>query len=133
MNNAALAVAEAFAAAINEHDAPALAALMSANHRFVDSLGKMVEGREAMEAGWIGYFRMVPDYSLDMQEAFSAGPVAVMLGTARGTWSSDGELKPENRWETPLAVRALVDAGKIAEWRVYADNEPIQKIMSSRR
>ena len=133
MSNAALAVTEAFVAAINQHDPAALAALMTADHRFVDSLGNVVEGRDAMKAGWVGYFRMVPDYSLHPQENFSAGSVVVMLGTACGTWTADGELKPENRWETPLAVRALVEEGKIAEWRVYADNEPIRKIMSGRR
>ena len=133
MSNAAIAAAEAFAAAINQHDTAALAALMTANHRFVDSLGNVVEGRDAMKAGWDGYFRMVPDYSLDLQETFSDGSAVVMLGVARGTWTANGELKPENRWETPLAVRALVDEGKIAEWRVYADNEPIRKIMAGRR
>ncbi len=133
MSNAAIAVTEAFVAAINQHDPAALAALMTADHRFVDSLGNVVEGRDAMKAGWVGYFRMVPDYSLDPQENFAVGSVVVMLGTACGTWTADGELKPENRWETPLAVRALVEEGKIAEWRVYADNEPIRKIMSGRR
>jgi hypothetical protein len=36
-------------------------------------------------------------------------------------------LKPENRWQTPAAIRALIEDGKVAEWRVYADNEPIRQ------
>jgi len=52
-----------------------------------------------------------------------------MLGKARGTYSSDGELKAENRWETPAAWRAVVEGGLVAEWRVYADNEPMRKLM----
>ena len=40
-------------------------------------------------------------------------------------------LNPENRWQTPVAIRASVEDGLVAEWRVYADNEPIRKVMSS--
>jgi hypothetical protein len=72
---------------------------------------------------------MVPDYSIVVEETFWDGPVVVMLGKARGTYSTDGELKAENRWETPAAWRAVVEGGLVAEWRVYADNEPMRKLM----
>jgi hypothetical protein len=72
---------------------------------------------------------MVPDYSIIVEEIFCDGPVVVMLGKARGTYSTDGELKAENRWETPAAWRAVVEGGLVAEWRVYADNEPMRKLM----
>jgi limonene-1,2-epoxide hydrolase len=29
----------------------------------------------------------------------------------------------------PAAWRAIVQNGKIAEWRVYADNQPLRKLM----
>jgi len=54
-----------------------------------------------------------------------------MLGTARGTYAPDGYLKPENRWETPLAIRAFVEEGLLTEWRVYADNEPVRQKMKT--
>jgi hypothetical protein len=38
-------------------------------------------------------------------------------------------LRPENHWTTPAAWRASIRDGLIAEWRVYADNEPIRQIM----
>ena len=41
-----LQVAEQFVAAINAHDLKAVMSLMSSNHRFVDSLGHVVESRE---------------------------------------------------------------------------------------
>lgn len=129
MNDSAEPVAQAFIRAINRQDVDALAALMAPEHRFVDSLGNVVEGREKMCAGWAAYFRMVPDYSIAVNEAFRNGLVVVMLGVAEGTYAPDGQLKPENRWKTPVALRAQVGDGLVTEWRVYADNEPIRERM----
>lgn len=129
MSDSAEVVARAFVEAINRQDVEGLTGLMTPGHRFVDSLENAVEGREKMRSAWVGYFRMVPDYSIVVEEIFCDGPVVVMLGKARGTYSSDGELKAENRWETPAAWRAVVEGGLVAEWRVYADNEPMRKLM----
>ena len=73
--------------------------------------------------------KMVPDYSLAIEETYSSGPVVILLGVAQGTYTRTGELNPENRWHTPIALRAFVDGGLIAEWKVYADNEPIRRLM----
>ena len=129
MTNLPAAVAKAFVRAINRQDPDALSALMSADHLFTDSLGNAVQGRDAMRAGWAAYFRMVPDYTLAFEEIFADGPVVVMLGVASGTYAADGQLKPENRWQTPLAVRGQIADGLVTQWRVYADNEPIRRLM----
>jgi uncharacterized protein (TIGR02246 family) len=123
-------VTNAFVRAINRQDPDALAALMTPGHRFVDSLGNVVEGRENMRKGWSGYFQMVPDYTLAIDETHSNGPVVILMGIAQGTYSKDGKLTQANAWRTPLAVRAFVEDGLVAEWRVYADNEPIRKLMA---
>jgi uncharacterized protein (TIGR02246 family) len=125
-----IAVVTAFVRAIGRQDADALAELMTADHRFIDSLGNVVEGRDKVHTGWTGYFRMVPDYALAIEETYTEGPVVLLLGVAQGTYSSDGVLTQENRWQTPVVIRAFVEDGKLAEWRVYADNEPIRKLMS---
>ena len=52
MNDSAESVAQAFVRAINRQDVEGLFALMAPEHRFVDSLGNVVEGREKMRAGW---------------------------------------------------------------------------------
>jgi ketosteroid isomerase-like protein len=124
--------AAAFVEAINRHDVDTLYALMSEGHRFIDSLGAVFEGKEAMRAGWEGYFRMVPDYVLTVRETLCDGAVVVMLGTASGTYASDGMLTPANRWETPAALRAEVHDGRVTEWQVYADNEPLRKRMAAK-
>jgi ketosteroid isomerase-like protein len=122
-------VARAFVAAINRQHVEELATLMTPEHRFVDSLGNTVEGREKMRNGWAGYFKMVPDYRIRADEALCEGQVVVLFGVAEGTYASDGKVTPENRWTTPLALRASVDGEHVAEWRVYADNEPLRQLM----
>jgi hypothetical protein len=142
MSDSVESVAREFASAINRQDVEGLAGLMTEGHRFVDSLGNAVEGREKMQAAWAAYFLMVPDYSIAVEETYCGDPstpvaaaasaqeVVVMLGVAQGTYAPDGQLKAENRWKTPAAWRALIEDGKVAEWRVYADNEPIRQRMA---
>lgn len=123
-------IAHAFVNAINQRSPQEIASLMTADHVFIDSLGMKVIGREQMKKGWEGYFAMVPDYTITVDETFTTGSVVVMLGAAQGTFSSGGVLKPENTWQTPAAWRAVVRGSLIAEWRVYADNEPVRQIMA---
>lgn len=116
-----------FVAAVNFHDLAGIAALMTDDHRFVDSLGAVVGGAAQMREGWQAYFQMVPDYHIDVRESFFNGAVVVLLGTAWGTYAPDGPRSSENQWETPAAWRAVVRGDRVAEWQVYADNEPIRQ------
>ncbi len=129
MSDSAVSVAMEFVRAINRQNVSALAALMTTDHRFIDSLGNAVAGREAMRTGWAGYFGMVPDYALAIEENYADGPVVVLLGVAQGTYKGKAGLSPENRWQTPIAVRAQIEEELVAEWRIYADNEPIRTLM----
>ena len=122
-------VAHEFVRAINGQDLEALTELMPEEHRFIDSLGRVLEGRETVRAGWVNYFNMVADYSIEPQETFSKGPVVVMLGVAQGSYAVDGQLTMEDRWSTPAVFRAYICCGKVKEWRVFADNEPVRKRM----
>jgi ketosteroid isomerase-like protein len=129
---APLKVAEQFVTAINAHDVERLALLMTSDHRFIDSLGTVVEGRDAMREGWKFYFGMVPDYNLDISHSFIAedGKTEVVLvGVASGSYFANGSKRSDSSWRTPVALRAVVDEGEIAEWQVYADNEPIREQM----
>jgi ketosteroid isomerase-like protein len=122
-------VARLFVAAINARDVDAIVERMAPEHVFVDSLGNGVPGT-AMRAGWKQYFNMVPDYWIRVGEEISNGDTVILFGRAGGTYvPSDGVLRSENRWETPAVWRAVVDDGKVREWRVYCDNEPIREKM----
>jgi ketosteroid isomerase-like protein len=119
-----------FVACINAHDLTGIAACMSPDHRFTDSVGSVAEGRDAMRDGWRRYFQLVPDYHIEVSRSFTENAEVVLLGLARGTYSRDGTLHPADAWETPAAWRALVRDGLVAEWQVYADNEPIRRRMA---
>ena len=125
-------VAEQFVTAINAHDVERLASLMTSDHRFVDSLGAVVEGRDSMRDGWKFYFTMVTDYHLEINRCFSAEAAndeTMLVGVASGSYWSDRLKRPNSGWSTPVALRAVVRDGQIAEWQVYADNEPIRHQM----
>ena len=126
-------IAHAFVNAINRRSAEEIASLITEEHVFIDSLGTRVTGRQQMKKGWQSYFGIVPDYTITIDETFADGSIVVMLGAAQGTYSCGGPLQPENRWETPAAWRAVVCGSLIAEWRVYADNEPIRRIIGRNR
>lgn len=126
-----LQIAQAFVDRINHQDADGVAKLMTEDHRFIDSLGQIMTGRDTMRNGWQYYFAMVPDYKLTADSWLTDSMVVVMLGTARGTYSPDGVRSPERKWSCPAACRALICGALVAEWQVYADNEPIRQLMKA--
>lgn len=119
-----------FVACINRQDVEGLCRLMTANHLFVDSLGIEVRGREPMRESWRAYFAMVPDYHITVTDQMETGAVVALFGRARGTYAPGGPVLTQNRWVMPAAWKAVVHGGLIAEWRVYADNEPIRRLMN---
>jgi len=126
----ALEVAHRFVERINAHDLDGLAALLTPDHRFIDSLGVESGGRQTLREGWHQYFRMVPDYRVEVVRAFVDEPEVILVGAARGTYTTDGQLDPSNAWSTPGVWRARIRDELVAEWQVYADNEPIRRCMA---
>jgi len=122
-------IAQQFVKAINAHDTDRLTELMSTDHVFVDSLGNRFPA-SAMQRGWQEYFKMVPDYWVEVDQIVSDGDVVILCGSAAGTFvPKGGMMKPENKWQSPAAWRAVVKERRVAEWRVYCDNEPIREKM----
>jgi ketosteroid isomerase-like protein len=115
---------------INQRDADKLAALMTEDHVFIDSLGRSVRGREKMRAGWKSYYALCPDYRVSHEEILQSGKFVAVFGSAGGTIAAQGNLPPENKWSTPAAWLAVVEEGLIREWRVYADNKPVYDIVA---
>ena len=119
-----------FVGQINSQNVDGLCSLMCEDHRFIDALGVIVQGREEMRWAWAGYFHLVPDYQISVEEIFETGNVIAAFGAAGGTYSPDGQLVEESRWQVPAAWRAEVREDLVTEWRVYADNEPIRQLMA---
>jgi ketosteroid isomerase-like protein len=131
-NHQPIDVVLAFLDRINAGDVPGMCELMTEDHIFVDALGNQVKGRETMRKGWAGYFKLFPDYKVSHEEIFAQSNVVAAFGSAQGTYAPDGQLSKEKHWNIPAAWKAVVRDGQIAEWYVYADNQPARKLMGER-
>ena len=123
---AAAGIFQQFVAAINSHNVKALTALMTTDHLFVDSAGNRTRNATSMEVGWRGYFVICPDYWIQTDHVLAEGGEVLAAGEAGGT--IDGV-----SWRTPAAWTAVIRDGKVAEWRVFADNKPVYEILARRR
>jgi ketosteroid isomerase-like protein len=103
-------VVVAFNSAINARDLDGLCALMSSNHRFVDSAGGTVVGKESCLSAWRTFFESFPDYCnvFDTITVIAPGRL-VVNGRSECTFQA---LRGPARWH------ATVVKGLIVEWRV---------------
>lgn len=130
MASSAVQAVKDFIAAINRRDAAALAELMAEDHTFVDSQGTTVSGRENMAAGWAEYFRLFPDYAVQVETIVHDKGLVALFGSAAGTYSGRRGPVPENRIEMPAAWKAVVEKGRVKLWQVYADWSGGQRIIA---
>ena len=128
-----LEVAMDFIKCINSGNVDAICELMPPGHIFQDALGKRFMGRETMREGWNSYFKMVADYRVHAEEFFQTNERLAIFGTASGTYAGGGNVSKENFWEVPAAWGAVIRDGLVAEWRVYADNQPLRKLMGEQQ
>jgi ketosteroid isomerase-like protein len=129
--SAALIAFSAFIDCINAHDVGGLLDLMTEDHLFVDSLGATIRGREPMRSAWSGYFRMFPDYHIEIERQLTQDGVVLACGMARGTHGIEPQ-EPGDSWSAPAAWRATVRGGRVVEWQVYCDNEPARRVLAAR-
>jgi len=118
-----------FVAAINSHSVSDIISLMTDDHKFIDSFGIELTGKDKLKRAWIEYFRLFPDYKMVIEEILVNKNNAALIGYSYGTYSKDGKLKPENKWEVAAAWFTTVKDKKIKAWRIYADLTPIIKIL----
>jgi ketosteroid isomerase-like protein len=121
----------AFVERINAHDEDGLLALMRDDHAFIDAAGQTIRGRAMLERAWRGYFALIPDYAIEVEEALGNDDRVALFGTARGTVSLGGDLPASNAWRLPAAWLATVRDSRVAEWRVYSDTKPVLDIMTA--
>ena len=119
----------AFADCISRQDVDGMCSLMTEDHMFVDAVDTMVQGRDEMRKGWITYFSWVPDYTIQCEEILEKAGLVLAIGRAGGTYQAAKGMSEEAKWDIPAAWKAVVRDHRIAEWRVYADNEPMRRLM----
>jgi len=123
-------IAISFIRSINLADVAGLYELMTEDHVFQDALGKRFVGRDAMRQGWTQYFGVVHNYKIFAQEYFVHDLNVAIFGTASGTYAHAKGI--DGFWEVPAAWNVLVCGKLVAEWRVYADNQPLRKLMGDK-
>jgi ketosteroid isomerase-like protein len=123
-------VTKAFIGMINAHSLDDLYELMTEDHTFVDGGGTVTQGRKTMRDAWQSYFSLMPDYLITVERIFAEKNIVGLFGKASGTYSSDGKLKPENKWQVPAAWLAVIRDDKVAHWQVYADNDTVRQIIA---
>ena len=117
----------AFVEAINRGDVRQLALLMTEDHLFIDSVGNEVSGRATMMAGWARYFEAFRGYRLTVDLRFDHRDHVVLFGHTHAIHAASGR-----EVRTRAACLALIKNGLIAEWCVFADNEPARAAMEGR-
>jgi ketosteroid isomerase-like protein len=106
---------------ITARDLPALAALMTDDHVFIDTEDSAVRGKVACVAAWKGFFAAFPDYRNVFEQMSTRGESVVVAGRSE---CSDARLNGAVLWS------ANVRDGLIAEWRVYEDNDANRAALS---
>lgn len=129
MNSVEKSVVTAFCDAINCGDVVRLVSLMAEDYVFIDSGGTISSGLEQMANGWREYFRMFPDYHIDIEHMVQEGSLVAAFGIASGTYKGKRGLVEENRITMPAAWKAVVENGKIKLWQVYADWSEGRKVI----
>jgi ketosteroid isomerase-like protein len=125
-------VANKFVSAINQHNADVLSQLMTKDHTFIDSGGGTYSGAE-MRGSWAEYFKMFPDYKVEISEVFVSGETVILIGKASGTYTSDGTLRQENHWDGPAVWKAVVAGEKVKVWQVFSDNTLVSEIVKKEK
>lgn len=114
---------------INDHDLNGLLEITDDDAVFIDSMGINTRGKSEMRKAWDVFLTFFPDYNVEIKNIISKNGMVAMFGIAKGTLSENGRLKSENRFEIPASWTAHVKNGKILKWQVYADNEPVRKLI----
>ncbi|MGD0477663.1 MAG: nuclear transport factor 2 family protein [Nitrososphaerales archaeon] len=99
---------------INQRNLEGLADLMTHDHRFIDSSGRVTKGKDVMKEGWRDFFERYPDYRNIFACVAIQNSVVVMVGYSTCTYKSlDG----------PSIWTAKIRRGRVSEWRVYWLND----------
>jgi ketosteroid isomerase-like protein len=126
-------VAAAFVARINAHDLDGLSELMTDDHVFIDALDNRGAGRDAMRSGWKQYLALVPDYWIKVDTILQEDGTVALFGRAGGTYAGSIPAGQSGRWEMSAAWLAETRDGRVAMWRVYADNLLMRRLMGTER
>jgi ketosteroid isomerase-like protein len=121
------AVVRTFIERINDHDVAGIVAMCTNEHRFIDSLGQALKGREQLRRAWSDYLQLFSDYRIEVETLIAAGSTVLVAGEASAMATVHGSKAP---WRIPAAWRAEVEVDLVDLWQVYADNKPVYELLA---
>jgi hypothetical protein len=96
---------------------------MADDHIFFDAWGGKNIGKDEMKNGWEGYFKMFPDYNIEITDIYFDENKIAAFGFAGGTHENKKTETNETYWKIPAAWQAEIINGKIKLWQVCADQK----------
>jgi dipeptidase E len=118
---------------INNHEIDKMLELVTEDITFIDSMGIHTNNKDNMYKAWDLFFTFFPDYRVNISEIISRDGVVAVFGKASGTLATNGRINNENRFEIPASWNAEITDGRISRWQVFADNEPVRKLIDKIR
>lgn len=101
-----------FNGAITDRDLDRLASLMTEDHAFVDTAGRVVDGRAAAVEAWRGFFAAYPGYRSVFTTVLVDEELVLATGYSEGT---------DPALDGPAIWVATIHEGLVAQWRVFDD------------
>ncbi len=109
-----------FVSRINTHDVDGIADSLTSDHVFIDAHDTVHEGKWFMRKAWAEYFKLFPDYKIEVEHVLEQGNILAIFGYASATYKGP-EADPSNFWRLPAAWKTIIREGKIKLWQVYCD------------
>jgi len=127
--SAQVALARAFAAAVNAHDLAAIGAFVSPAYVEHQGMAEPTVGREAIRGAFEALFAAFPDYRLDLADVIVDGDQIAMRATQRGTQSGPlGPMPAAGRSMEVLTIDIVrVEDGRFAEHWGLGDVETMAR------
>lgn len=101
---------------------------MDIRHRFIDANGNEIIGKSEVRNTWKNYFKVFPDYRIEIEDIYSKNFKLAVFGFASGTLRtgihSNNKLREKNEfyWKIPASWKIVVKK-KVKLWQVYADTK----------
>ena len=123
-----LSIISMFIDLINAHDLDGILTSVTKDLSFYDSMGVNITGIDKLKDAWGGLFSLFPDYKIEAKEILVEDGEVVIFGEISGTFSVGDKDMDGKKWNVRSAWRVLTENGKINQWRVYTDMEPIREM-----
>ena len=102
---------ERYLAACNANDVAAMAELMAAHFRVIDSTGEAIEGRDNVLLAMRRFVRLAPDYRIEIQQLSARDDHVFVQGRAT---CSDERLAGDTLW------RGIADDQRMYQWQSFS-------------